>query len=87
MILYLLIDLISLKLFLKLIFLMSDRELGEKIGNFGLYPASILMYLHDCDRRPPNCKFYYTCTCLYIVLRKCGVLLVVASYMQVSLNL
>lgn len=29
---------------------MSDRELGEKIGNFGLYPASILMYLHDCDR-------------------------------------
>lgn len=68
---------------------MSYRELGEKIGNSGLYPASILMYLHDCDRRPSNCEFYYiyTCTCLYIVLRKCGVLLVVASYMQVSLDL
>lgn len=45
------------------------------------------MYLHDCDRRPPNCEFYYTCTCLYIVLCKCGVLLIVGSYIQVSLDL
>lgn len=46
---------------------MSDRKLGEKIGNSGLHPASILMYLHDCDRRPPNCEFYYTCTSMYSI--------------------